>query len=108
MSEVGTDALSTTNGGDDGVEGECSVRVYVRIRPLNKKELAEKQVIEWRFNKTAIFEDTQNGQRQYAYDACFGIDSTNDWTYKVVGKPVVIKVSNFSEIRSLSARNKEQ
>lgn len=90
MSEI-TDALSTINGGDDGIEGECSVRVYVRIRPLNKKELAEKQVIEWRYNKTAIFEDTQNGQRQYAYDACFGIDSTNDWTYKVVGKPVVIK-----------------
>ena len=44
MSEI-TDALSTINGGDDGVEGECSVRVYVRIRPLNKKELAEKQVI---------------------------------------------------------------
>ena len=76
---------------------DISVRVYVRIRPLNKREIAEKQTIGWNFSKTAMLEDTPNGQRVYAYDACFGIDSTNQETYDVVGKPVVVKaMSGFN------------
>ena len=47
---------------------DTSVRVYIRIRPLNKREIAEKQSIGWNYNKTAMLEDTQNGQRVYAYD----------------------------------------
>lgn len=85
-----TDALSTISP-EESLEGECSVRVYVRVRPLNKKELAEKQVIEWMTTKTAITEKTPNGHRQYVYDACFDIYSTNAYTYEVVGRPVVIK-----------------
>ena len=91
MSTTTGDGASTTAGESEPLEGECSVRVYVRIRPLNKKELAEKQVIEWKYDKTRILEETQNGQRQYAYDACFGVDSSNALTYIEVGKPVVIK-----------------
>ncbi|KAJ1409156.1 P-loop containing nucleoside triphosphate hydrolase protein, partial [Ochromonadaceae sp. CCMP2298] len=73
-------------------EGEDeSVKVFVRIRPLNKRELAEKQTIGWDFNETSMLEDTQNGQRVYAYDHCFGPNSTNQETYDIVGKPVVLK-----------------
>ena len=72
-------------------EEEISVRVYVRIRPLNKRELGENQTIGWNYNKTSMLEDTPNGQRVYAYDACFGPDSTNAETYETVGKPVVLK-----------------
>jgi len=91
MSTTTGDALSIVGDGEGGIEGECSVRVYVRIRPLNKRELAEKQVIEWIYDKTRIYEETQNGQRQYAYDACFGVTSSNKETYEEVGKPVVLK-----------------
>jgi hypothetical protein len=77
---------------DDVNDGsEESVRVFVRIRPLNKREIAEKQTIGWNFNETAMLEDTPNGQRVYAYDHCFGPSATNKETYDIVGKPVVLK-----------------
>lgn len=70
---------------------EEAVRVFVRIRPLNKRELAEKQTIGWNFNESSMLEDTPNGQRVYAFDHCFGPESTNQETYDIVGKPVVLK-----------------
>lgn len=70
---------------------EEAVRVFVRIRPLNKREIAEKQTIGWNFNETSMLEDTPNGQRVYAYDHCFGPTATNQETYDIVGKPVVLK-----------------
>lgn len=51
---------------DDENQGqEESVRVFVRIRPLNRRELAEKQTIGWNFNETSMLEDTPNGQKSY-------------------------------------------
>lgn len=77
---------------EDGSKGaDEAVRVFVRIRPLNKREILEKQTIGWDFNETSMLEDTQNGQRSYAYDHCFGPTSTNQETYDIVGKPVVLK-----------------
>ena len=74
---------------DDG--SEEAVRVFVRIRPLNKRELAENQIIGWNYTDTSMLEDTQNGQRVYAYDHCFGPNGTNTETYEIVGKPVVLQ-----------------
>jgi hypothetical protein len=71
--------------------GDDAVRVFVRIRPLNKREIGEKQVISWDFNETSMLEDTQNGQRVYAYDHCFGPVGNNQETYDIVGKPIVLK-----------------
>lgn len=76
---------------DEEIVTEESVRVFVRIRPLNKRELAEKQTIGWAFNDTAMLEDTPNGQRVYAYDHCFGPQATNQETYEIVGRPIVLK-----------------
>ena len=78
-----------TDVGSGGTEE--AVRVFVRIRPLNKRELAEKQTIAWNFNETSMLEDTPNGQRVYAFDHCFGPVATNQETYDIVGKPVVLK-----------------
>jgi centromeric protein E len=75
----------------DGDGSEEAVRVFVRIRPLNKRELAEKQTIGWNFNETSMLEDTPNGQRVYAFDHCFTPASTNQETYDIIGKPVVLK-----------------
>lgn len=74
---------------EDG--SEEAVRVFVRIRPLNKRELAENQIIGWNFTDTSMLEDTQNGQRVYAYDHCFGPNGTNAETYEIVGRPVVLQ-----------------
>eukprot|EP01038_Epipyxis_sp_PR26KG_P012022 gene12022-16093_t len=78
-------------GDDESGGAEEAVRVFVRIRPLNKREIAEKQTIGWNFNETSMLEDTLNGQRVYAYDHCFGPNGTNQETYDIVGKPVVLK-----------------
>ena len=43
-------------------EEEISVRVYVRIRPLNKREWGENQTIGWNFNKTSDM-DLMCGER---------------------------------------------
>jgi hypothetical protein len=74
-----------------GGGSEEAVRVFVRIRPLNRRELAEKQTIGWNFNETSLLQDTQNGQRVYAFDRCFNPDQNNKEAYEVVGKPVVLK-----------------
>jgi len=63
----------------------------VRIRPLNRRELAEKQTIGWNFNETSMLEDTPNGQKSYVFDHCFGPSDNNNKTYDIVGKPVVLK-----------------
>eukprot|EP01036_Dinobryon_divergens_P029916 gene29916-39087_t len=76
---------------EDNQGQEESVRVFVRIRPLNKREIAEKQTIGWNFNETSMLEDTPNGQKSYVYDHCFGPTDNNVMTYDIVGKPVVLK-----------------
>lgn len=80
------DPAAVSSGGS-----EEAVRVFVRIRPLNKRELAEKQTIGWNFNETSMLQDTQNGQRMYAFDRCFSPSHMNQEVYETVGKPVVLK-----------------
>lgn len=70
---------------------EDGIRVFVRIRPINKREKDEGQVISWNFNESSMLEDTTNGQRVYAYDYCFGPEDSNKKTYEIVGKPIVLK-----------------
>jgi hypothetical protein len=73
------------------IAAEEAVRVFVRIRPLNKKELSENQVIAWAYNETSMLEETTNGQRAYVYDRLFGIEENNTKVYDIVGKPIVDK-----------------
>ena len=76
---------------DAEVDAGEAVKVFIRIRPLNRRELEEKQILSWAFNETSMIEDTQNGQRVYQYDHCFGPTGTNKETYEIVGKPIVLK-----------------
>ena len=57
---------------EEEVDAADAVKVFIRIRPLNKREIEEKQTIAWAFNETSMIEDTQNGQRVYQYDHLFG------------------------------------
>lgn len=50
-------------GANGPVQHEDSIRVFVRIRPLNKRELAESQTLGWSYNETSMIEDTQNGMK---------------------------------------------
>jgi hypothetical protein len=81
--------MSTSSGGGDD-EGEA-IQVFVRIRPLNKREIAENQTIGWNFNETSMIEDTPNGHKNYTFDRCFGPEENNSSVYERVGKNVVIK-----------------
>lgn len=65
--EFDTRSRCLSSSADDISTGsEEAVRVFVRVRPLNKREIAEKQTIGWNFTDTSMLEDTQNGQRVYA------------------------------------------
>jgi hypothetical protein len=74
-----------------GLAGEEAVRVFVRIRPLNKREKAENQTIGWAYNETSMLEETSNGLRAYVYDRCFNEEDNNTKVYDLVGKPIVSK-----------------
>jgi hypothetical protein len=81
-------ASSGSVGGED--DGEA-IQVFVRIRPLNKREIAENQTIGWNFNETSMIEDTPNGHKNYTFDRCYGPEENNATVYERVGKNVVIK-----------------
>lgn len=72
-------------------EEDEAIQVFVRIRPLNKREIAENQTIGWNFNETSMIEDTPNGHKNYTFDRCFGPEENNSAVYERVGKNVVIK-----------------
>jgi hypothetical protein len=76
---------------EEEVDAADAVKVFIRVRPLNRRELEEKQVIAWEFNETSMIEETKNGQRLYQYDHVFGPNGTNKETYEIVGKPIVLK-----------------
>lgn len=77
--------------GESEEASEEGIRVFVRIRPLNRREIEEKQTIGWDFNSTSMLEDTQNGQRVYAFDRCYSPEENNKDVYELVGKPVILK-----------------
>ncbi len=83
--------MSAEDDEHEGGGAEEGIKVFVRIRPLNKREIAEKQTIGWDFNSTSLLEDTQNGQRVYAFDRCYNPDENNQDVYELVGKPVILK-----------------
>jgi hypothetical protein len=46
---------------EENTDSGEAIRVFVRIRPLNKRELAENQTIGWDFDQKSMLEDTPNG-----------------------------------------------
>ena len=72
------DSVRATQPNPDGFFAEtssqaaCSVRVALRVRPLIKKELFEKQIVR-------AFEDnntvTIGGEKLFTFDACFSQES---------------------------------
>ena len=50
------------------LDPDDAVRVFIRVRPLNTREKTNNESFAWSYNKTSLLEETQNGQRVYAYD----------------------------------------
>ena len=75
----------------DDEDTSMNVKAFVRIRPLNQREIAEKQSITWEFNDTTMLENTANGQRAYNTDRCFGPTTNNTQIYDIVGRSIVIR-----------------
>ncbi len=94
MSEEKKDEKETTKSKIDetpDLDTDEAIRVFIRVRPLNKREKTGNESFAWNFNKTALLEETQNGQRVYAYDRCYGPDDNNQIVYQEIGKPMVLK-----------------
>ena len=70
------------------------VRVIVRLRPLNTKELTNGQTVGWQYNNTTVLEQTPGGTKSYKYDRVLGPDSTNDQAYDSIAKQLVEKSLN--------------
>lgn len=71
-------------------DGDSAIKVSVRIRPLNTRELGENQTMGFEFNNTSLLEKTTTGQKIYCFDNCFGPDSNNEEAYNKVGKSLVM------------------
>ena len=94
-------------GGSGSAGAEEAVKVFVRMRPLSKREIeSSRGGIIWDFNENSVFEDTQTGTRVYTYDHCFGPTSSNRETYELVAKPIVHKVLDGYNGTVLACKNK--
>ncbi|GMH60227.1 hypothetical protein TL16_g03003 [Triparma laevis f. inornata] len=69
---------------DDG-----AIKVSVRIRPLNTRELENAQTIGFQYSDKALRETTSSGEKEYRFDHCFGPDTQNTEAYEKVGQTLV-------------------
>eukprot|EP00946_MAST-07B_sp_MAST-7B-sp1_P002787 g2787.t1 len=67
------------------------VRVTVRLRPLNTKELGEGQTVGWQYNNKTILDDTGQGKKSFNFDSVLGPDSNNDQAYEDIAAHLVEK-----------------
>eukprot|EP00466_Bigelowiella_natans_P015895 jgi/Bigna1/34057/e_gw1.4.230.1 len=67
-----------------------NVRVFVRIRPINKREMGSASrgsCVSWDENANAVVTNGNQGQK-YTYDNVAGPDSTQASVFEEVGKPI--------------------
>ena len=90
-------------------EQEVGIRVSVRIRPLNQRELDAEQTIGWEYSDTALLEKTAKvlarnslnfhtnhrsscpfqGDKTYTFDNVFDPQANNTLVYEKVAKTIV-------------------
>ena len=69
---------------------EESVKVYLRIRPLNQKESEHSDSIPWEYSKTQIrTTKSTTSQRTSTFDSVLGPESTQEETFKHVASGLV-------------------
>ena len=78
----------------DDLDETPGVRVTVRLRPLNTKELGEGQTVGWQYNNKTILDNTGQGKKSYNYDSVLGPNSTNDQAYTDIAAHLVEKSLN--------------
>ncbi len=72
-------------------EQKDSVKVAVRVRPINKSELAENatDIISIANNNVTISEPTTHTTKNFGFDYVFGKNSSNEDIYNSIGKDIV-------------------
>jgi len=70
-------------------DDDNAIKVSVRIRPLNSRELENAQTIGFQYSDKALRETTSSGEKEYRFDHCFGPDTQNTEAYDKVGKTLV-------------------
>eukprot|EP00941_MAST-03F_sp_MAST-3F-sp1_P002781 g2781.t1 len=75
-----------------------NIRVYCRIRPLNKKERAQKYatVIETESEKTVRFKDKRGNKKLYKFDRAFGPKSTQEEVFTDVKRLIQSAVDGYN------------
>nr|QWT43312.1 kinesin-like protein KIN7J [Citrullus lanatus] len=95
-------------GGEELIQGviqdsnglEETIRVSIRLRPLNDKELAKNDSSDWECinNNSVVFRSTLPERsmfpQSYTFDRVFGVDSTTKQVYEEGAKEVVLSVVN--------------
>ncbi|KAM3576480.1 hypothetical protein VYU27_001644 [Nannochloropsis oceanica] len=85
--------------------GEESVRVVIRVRPLNEKEKQDERIIVTQANESKGEIEVQNPaallsgrtgseSKKFSFDAVFGETSTQQQVYDMCAAPVVESVLN--------------
>lgn len=74
-----------------GDAGGSNVRVAVRARPLSGSEKEKKcsECITFKDGKVAIIKDAAGKEKVFAFDFCYGIDSTQQQVYTDLALPIV-------------------
>ena len=65
-------------------DDDTAIKVSVRIRPLNKRELDENLGEGFTYSSTAIKESTTSGEKLYHFDHCFDPNTQNEEAYAKV------------------------
>lgn len=72
---------------------DLNVKVAVRCRPMNSKEINRGNVsIVKMTNNTVTITDKENAQKDFTFDYCYFIDSTQEEVYTDLGQPMVTQV----------------
>ncbi len=67
-----------------------AIKVSVRIRPLNERELNANQKEGFEYSSNSLLEKTASGQKVYRFDHCFGPPTNNGECYDKVGRSLVL------------------
>ena len=84
---------STTPDKEDTESDHAYVKVYIRIRPLNKRELTDADiVIPWQYSQKQIRStNTAHGaSRSTTFDGVLGPETTQKMCYNNVASPLVV------------------
>jgi len=89
MSRKSTGSTSTSAGGGSS-NGAQSVKVFCRIRPSNKTEVASGGVVCVKYTDEMIeVKSEEAGEHKFNFDRILGMDSTQPEVFSIIAQPLI-------------------